>query len=597
MSISFRSYLQIDCAFDLLFDGFVELFETDIKRTLRKLNIEFSSVDFTASQVITISPELELVTTKTSEFDSFQSFRVRIAEIKSANRWVTQYSIHQSIVSPKESTLVIEIDSPANQYSRQPIWPQIPRLVTNLIERFAPRDLGVPIGTPTCHKQKEEVPNLIRYLEDPKRRATLVAAVNLGSDNWDEYTGLMRQVLRETGGTSTAVILDTKTADYFNEKVPSTYAISGEYFRIFNPHLNFSEIYQAHRHKKYLISDLDEKGIEKVSKDIATITRNNSLNRSFPLSIQKRERIIDALEQNVLAHGKRNTLVPPNIARDIQSETNYGILNPKLSANEIAKAVKEFRLQIGKNFIEPNELIELAMNTKRLDSMSTELKKVNEERDDLSLAIMELREDLDDEALGKLELFEQKSKLEAEIRYLRESLVNTRNADLAYESMPEGQYEPLPLTFQEVLERFDAFNFVIFTGDPWETTQLDDVDTGSSAPHCWEYLQVLDDYARAKALKAFDNNFMQFLKNTPSGFKTMSSHKYAPVESEQTANRRALLDARTFNVPVEVDSSGKALMESHLKLSRRIRIHFLDHTRVTGKVYVGFIGNHLPLVG
>jgi hypothetical protein len=209
---------------------------------------------------------------------------------------------------------------------------------------------------------------------------------------------------------------------------------------------------------------------------------------------------------------------------------------------------------------------------------------------------MELREDLDEEALGRLELFEQKSKLEAEIRYLRESLVNTRNAELAYESMPEGQYEPLPLTFQEVLNRLEELAFVTFTGDPAETSTLDDIDTGSSAPHCWEYLQVLDDYARAKVMKAFDNNFMQFLKHTPSGFRTMSSHKYAPVESEQTANRKSLLEVRTFNVPYEVDPSGKALMEAHLKLSRRIRIHFLDDTRVSGQVYVGYIGNHLPLV-
>ena len=221
---------------------------------------------------------------------------------------------------------------------------------------------------------------------------------------------------------------------------------------------------------------------------------------------------------------------------------------------------------------------------------------MNEERDNLLLISMELREDLDEETLGRLELFEEKSKLEAEIRYLRESLMNTRSAELAYESVPEGQYEPLPLTFQEVLMRFDQLAFVTFTGDPTKALSLDDIDTGSSAPHCWEYLQVLDDYARAKVMNAFDNNFMQYLKHTPSGFKTMSSHKYAPLESEQTANRKSLLEARTFDVPYEVDPSGKALMESHLKLSRRIRIHFLDDTRATGQVYVGFIGNHLPLV-
>jgi hypothetical protein len=98
-------------------------------------------------------------------------------------------------------------------------------------------------------------------------------------------------------------------------------------------------------------------------------------------------------------------------------------------------------------------------------------------------------------------------------------------------------------------------------------------------------------------MQIFDNNFMQYLRNTPSGLRSLSYHKYAPVESEQTGNRKSLLDARTFPVPIEVDPSGNALMESHLKLSRRIRIHFLDDTRGTGLIYVGFIGNHLPLAG
>ena len=407
---------------------------------------------------------------------------------------------------------------------------------------------------------------------------------------------MAKQLLRETGGTATAVILDPKAADYFNELVPENYAISRDSFRIFNPQLNFAENFQAHRQRKIPLSDLDDKGIEKVAKEIAVVTRMNVNNRSLPLSIQKRESAINTLEQNVLAHGKRISLKQHGKNSSVTDSHQFSILNPDSSPTDISNAINEFKFLLGKKYLEPSELVDLAMNRKRLASLALELNKLNDERDSLFLTSMELREDLDEEALGRLELFEQKSKLEAEIRYLRESLVNTRSAELAYESMPEGQYEPLPLTFQEVLIRVEELAFVTFTGDPSETSSLDDIDTGSSAPHCWEYLQVLDDYAREKVMKAFDNNFMQFLKHTPSGFRTMSSHKYAPVESEQTANRKSLLEVRTFNVPYEVDPSGKALMEAHLKLSRRIRIHFLDHTRVSGQVYVGYIGNHLPLV-
>ncbi len=596
MSASFRSLFQVDVAFENLLDSFIHHFTEDSQRAKRNSSIDFSLVDFKSSQVLTISPEEEIVITITPDSESLQSYRLRTAEVKDGNRWVTQYSIHQSIVSIKESSLVVEIDSPLHAYSRRPVWPQVPRLLSSLIEQLEPFDLGFSVSVPLCYRNREDVPALISYLEDSKRRSSVLIAVNPGNENWDEYTGLVKQLLMETGGTSTAVVLDSKAADYFNDLVADSYSISRDCFRIFNPKLRFSENYQAHRHRKIPISDLDEKGIEKVAREIATITRGNVTTRSFPLSIQRRESLINVLEQSVLAHGIRSTLTQHKVQSSANFSSEFTIVNPESPQSEVAKAISEFKLLVGRDFIEPSELVDLAMNKIRIDSLSVELSNRNEERDNLILTSMELREDLDEETLGRLELFEEKGKLEAEIRFLRESLVNTRSAELAYESVPEGQYEPLPLTFQEVLIRFDQLAFVTFTGDSSKTLSLDDIDTGSSAPHCWEYLQVLDDYARSKVLKAFDNNFMQYLKHTPSGFKTMSFHKYAPLESEQTANRKSLLEARTFNVPYEVDPSGKALMESHLKLSRRIRIHFLDDTRANGQVYVGFIGNHLPLV-
>jgi hypothetical protein len=596
VSASFRSLFQVDIAFEDLLDNFIQHFTEDKQRANRNSSIDLSGVDFKSSQVLTISPEEEIVITTTPDSESLKSYRVRTAEVKDGNRWVTQYSIHQSIASMKETSLVVEIDSPLHPYSRRPVWPQIPRLLSNLIEQLEPRDLGFSVFVPLSFRNRKDVPEVISYLEDSKRRTSLLIAVNPGNDNWDEYTGLVNQLLMQTGGTSSAVVFDSQSADYFNDLVPDSYSISRDYFRVFNPKLRLSENYQAHRHRKISISDLDDKGIEKVAREIATITRSNVTTRSFPLSIQRRESSMNALEQIVLARGVRTTPKQHHAQSLTEFSSEFMIVNPKSPQSELAKAISDFRLLVGRDYIDPSELVDLAMNKNRLESLAIELRKMNEERDNLILMSMELREDLDEETLGRLELFEEKSKLEAEIRYLRESLMNTRSAELAYESIPEGEYEPLPLTFEEVLTRFDQLAFVTFTGDPARALSLDDIDTGSSAPHCWEYLQVLDDYARAKIMKVFDNNFMQYLKNTPSGFKTMSSHKYAPLESEQTANRKFLLEARTFDVPHEVDPSGKALMEAHLKLSRRIRIHFLDDTRATGQVYVGFIGNHLPLV-
>ena len=90
MSISFRSLIQVDVPFELLFDDFVQLFVTDTKRAIRNSEIDLSLVDFKSSQVLTISPEMEIVITKSLSSESLQSYRVRTAEVKDNNRWVTQ---------------------------------------------------------------------------------------------------------------------------------------------------------------------------------------------------------------------------------------------------------------------------------------------------------------------------------------------------------------------------------------------------------------------------------------------------------------------------------------------------------------------------
>lgn len=51
-------------------------------------------------------------------------------------------------------------------------------------------------------------------------------------------------------------------------------------------------------------------------------------------------------------------------------------------------------------------------------------------------------------------------------------------------------------------------------------------------------------------------------------------------------------------VPKSVDESGRAFMGAHFKIARSgqisPRLHFFDDVDDSGKVYVGYIGKHLP---
>ncbi|MEV6982999.1 hypothetical protein AB0M95_17280 [Sphaerisporangium sp. NPDC051017] len=57
--------------------------------------------------------------------------------------------------------------------------------------------------------------------------------------------------------------------------------------------------------------------------------------------------------------------------------------------------------------------------------------------------------------------------------------------------------------------------------------------------------------------------------------------------------------SRVFGVPQEVHPSGRVFMEAHIKLRKggvpAPRVHFHDDSGgATGKVWVGYVGDHLP---
>jgi hypothetical protein len=66
-------------------------------------------------------------------------------------------------------------------------------------------------------------------------------------------------------------------------------------------------------------------------------------------------------------------------------------------------------------------------------------------------------------------------------------------------------------------------------------------------------------------------------------------------------NNPSWRNQRVFRVPTTVSSEGFALMAAHFRPTRHdsfaIRMHYLDDTENTGKIYIGYIGKHLENAG
>lgn len=121
-----------------------------------------------------------------------------------------------------------------------------------------------------------------------------------------------------------------------------------------------------------------------------------------------------------------------------------------------------------------------------------------------------------------------------------------------------------------------------------------------TARRAWRALRALNDYVECKMDHRFVGSFLQYCSEAPAGCVAFPPDDVALTESEGCLANPVTRGARVFAVPKEVDRSGLVLMAAHIKVAGvgnlSARLHFYDDTSgPTRKVYVGYLGPHLPL--
>lgn len=119
------------------------------------------------------------------------------------------------------------------------------------------------------------------------------------------------------------------------------------------------------------------------------------------------------------------------------------------------------------------------------------------------------------------------------------------------------------------------------------------------AAKTWDALLALDAYATARAEERFTGGFYDWCGHPLPGHPAISPNAVSMKESDSVTGRPKFREARTFRVPTALDPSGRLYMPSHIKLQRvghpAPRMHFLDDAGgATGKIWVGYLGEHLP---
>jgi len=115
----------------------------------------------------------------------------------------------------------------------------------------------------------------------------------------------------------------------------------------------------------------------------------------------------------------------------------------------------------------------------------------------------------------------------------------------------------------------------------------------------WDALRALDAYAAARAEARFTGGFYDWCARPLPGAPVITPTMVSMKESDSVSGNPKYQRRRVFRVPEEIDPSGRVYMPSHIKLqqvgSPAPRMHFLDDAGgATGKIWIGYLGDHLP---
>ncbi|GAA1111979.1 hypothetical protein [Kitasatospora arboriphila] len=157
--------------------------------------------------------------------------------------------------------------------------------------------------------------------------------------------------------------------------------------------------------------------------------------------------------------------------------------------------------------------------------------------------------------------------------------------------------ELVPESFGELVCRFAEFPLLQFTGDEKETVALDGQPDGSGwARLAWDGLTALQEYAAAAVRGEAGGDFKAWCEHTPPGCHHFPPRKAVRWESRTVESHAKWKRERMLPVPPCVDVSRRAFMGAHLRIgggSTAPRLHYLDDCSGSGRIYVGYIGQHL----
>ncbi|MDP9434770.1 MAG: hypothetical protein M3P93_06060 [Actinomycetota bacterium] len=506
--------------------------------------------------------------TEHHERDGSRTNAIRCTEQTPLGSWNVRLTAHRA--AHAEPWLLTEVVSPLGPDSDRALAAAPPRLMRQLLDVLPARDGRTSVTGGPAYVGADDVDQVVQAVLDPSRRGLLFVAgtpADFPTETWCAY---IARLVRDTVGLAATFVLDPEATQLARAALGSHGPDVGylrTYLRDVRPH----DAADAARHRFLTPRTMTERPDGYLRRVLSGTARQQVVDRPVPPDV---------------------TRVLRRVARWHADEPDLSLSTPVGTSSATAAPGDAETLRTALRDAAAAASAQAERLRQQVDELELDLLRQDEQ-------LQALQSERDDALLDATAATDEAQAAADQVRYLRTQLMQGGAGEAAWTDVPSEQRTTLPESVSELLERLGELRHVVFTGDEQAALDLDVTDTlGRSARKAWQALLALDDFARLKSDAAFTGTAHDYCRETPGGYHGWSAERHACDESEQVKANGRFANARLLPVPESVDPSGYVYMWAHFKLAahRTVspRMHYYDDTGSSGKVYVGYLGRHLP---
>ncbi len=597
----------------------------------RRATLNVADWDGDGSHVLGESAELVVVHDDHVE-DGSQRRLYRLVETNSAGTWaVSLYAASLPQSRSDQQTIVVEVDRVGADTESALADTDPPRVVGMLLETVNAHDGRTPLTAQPIFVRPGDTAQVVEAILDTERTSSVIVAGSLGREHDEAWREVVASLTRYSIGTAATFVVRADAMEEFEAALPDALRVGAGRVRTFLPGVDPDDPTDGFRHKWLGPATLQRSlsASRRVARPLQIrhglaarrrlvemelppdVRRTLDVLRRAETAVDRDARVAARLQetQTVVAATEPVGVSPQDSSG--RSNTREGRARDETTKSAAsagwARLTSTLRrwLRVTEPTVEHLDDLDayVEKNVTALAVAEEQILEAAAQAEQLEQDLRALRRRVEDMELDLAQAEEDEVSSQRELAVLRQRLAASANPTDSYVA-PLDSVWSAPESVEELLQRMTAgtgqhlvFDRVEFTGDEDAALEIDRrYVTGLYAKTLWQYVRVLYDYVGA-VQSGFNGSVHMYLTDDRVMGEKCSTSRHAATESESVLNNVSWRAERVLPVPTSIDASGKALMDAHFKPTHRDtfapRMHYLDDSKKSGKVYVGYIGRHL----